>query len=63
MKFEKNWFRVYRGEVLQRCDWTDDDGRQVIAIAHPEPCSGELKIEDVQEEPQSRNIAYQWHQE
>ena len=23
--------------------WTDDDGQQVITIAHPEPCSGELK--------------------
>ena len=23
---------------------TDDDERQVITIAHPEPCSGELKI-------------------
>ena len=22
---------------------TDDDGRQVVTIAHPEPCSGELK--------------------
>ena len=50
MKFEENWPRGYREEVVQRCGWTDDgsqmtsdDGRQVITIAHPEPCSGELK--------------------
>ena len=42
MKFEENWPRDYR-EVVQRCGWTDDDGRQVITIAHPEPCSGVLK--------------------
>ena len=35
-------------EVVQRVNGhttdgrTDDDGRQVITIAHPEPCSGEL---------------------
>ena len=48
MKFEENWPRSYRGEVIQRCGWmddgwTDDDRRQVITIAHPEPCSGEVK--------------------
>ena len=42
MKFEENWPRDYR-EVVQRCGRTDDDGRQVITIAHPEPCSGVLK--------------------
>ena len=41
MKFEENWPRDYSGEVFQRCGRTDD-GRQVITIAHPEPCSGEL---------------------
>ena len=49
MKFEENWSRGFRGEVVQMCGWTDgrrattDDGRQVITTAHPEPCSGELK--------------------
>ena len=43
MKFEENWPRGFKGEVVQRCERTDDDGRQVITIAHPEPCSGELK--------------------
>ena len=48
MKFEENWPRAYRGEVVQRCGRTDagrrtdDDGRQVITIVHPEPCSGDL---------------------
>ena len=51
MKFEENWPRGYRGEVVQRCGRTDDgrtttiDGRQVITIAHPKPCSSELKLE------------------
>ena len=45
MKFEENWPRGYRGEVVQMCERTDDDGWKVITIAHPEPCSGELKIE------------------
>ena len=49
MKFEENLPMGYRGEVVQRCGRTKDgrttmdDGRQVITIAHPEPCSGELK--------------------
>ena len=53
MKFQENWPKGFRGEVVQRCGRTDlgrtdgrtmdDDGRQVITIAHPEPCSGELK--------------------
>ena len=43
MTFEENWPRGYRGEVDQRCGRTDDDGWQVITIANPEPCSGELK--------------------
>ena len=46
MTFEENWPRGYRGEVVERCGRTDDgrtdDGRQVITIAHSEPCSGEL---------------------
>ena len=42
MKFEENWPRGYRGEVVQRCGRTDV-GQQVITIAHSEPCSGELK--------------------
>ena len=37
-------FRGFREEIVQSCGRTDDDGRQVITIAHPEPCSGELKI-------------------
>ena len=50
MKFEENWPRVSRAEVVQRCGRTDDGrmdddgrGRHVITIAHPKPCSGELK--------------------
>ena len=54
MKFEENWPRGNR-EVVQKCDrtydertddgrTTTDDGRQMIIITHPEPCSGELKI-------------------
>ena len=42
MKFEENWPRGFRGEVVQWCGQTDR--WQVITIAHPEPCSGELKI-------------------
>ena len=38
MKFEENWPRAFGGGRS-----TDDDGRQVITTAHPEPCSGELK--------------------
>ena len=49
MKIEENWARGLRGEVAQRCGWTDDrwtmdnrwqtmdDGRGVITTAHPEP--------------------------
>ena len=47
MKFEENWLRGYRGEVVQRCERTDDNRWQVITIAHPEPCSGELKTKVV----------------
>ena len=39
MKFEQNWLRGFRGEVV--CGRTD--GRKVITIAHPEHSSGELK--------------------
>ena len=66
MKFEENWPRGY-SEVVQRCGRTDgrtpmDDGRQVITIAHPEPCSGELKSTDnILKKPQSRNIALRKH--
>ena len=53
-KFEENWPRGFRGEVVQRCGWMDgrstdgqqmttDDGWQVITTAHPEPCTDELK--------------------
>ena len=42
MKFEENWPRGYRGEVVQRCGRTDNNRWQVITKAHPEPCSGEL---------------------
>ena len=57
MKFELNWLRGFRGEVVQNVNgrthgWTDrrmegrtDDGRKVITIAHPEHSSGELKKE------------------
>ena len=46
MKLEEKWPRGYRGKVVQRCGRTTspDDGRQVITIAHPETCSGELKM-------------------
>ena len=38
MKFEENWSRGFRGEVVQRCgQQMMDDGRQVITIAHPGP--------------------------
>ena len=42
MKFEENWPRSYRVEVVQRCGRTDD-GPHVITITHPEPYSDELK--------------------
>ena len=47
MKFEENWTWGFRGEVVQICGRMDDDGQQVITIAHPEPLasSGELKSE------------------
>ena len=41
MKFEENWPRGFKGEVVQRClrtsDGRTDDELQVITIAHPEP--------------------------
>ena len=54
MKFEQNWLRVFRGEVVWKCLQTDtlkdgrthaqtDDRQKVITIAHPEHSSGELK--------------------
>ena len=44
---------------------TDDDGRQVINIAHPEPCSGELKKgkRKVQGVPKSQAAAHPRHEE
>ena len=45
MKFEENWPKGYRGEVVQRCGQTGDDGWQVITIAQLEPCSNELKTQ------------------
>ena len=43
MTLEENWPWGFR-EVVQMCGRTDD-GRQVITISYPEPCSGELKID------------------
>ena len=44
MKFEDNWPRGFRGEIVQRCERTDgrrrDDGRQVITT-HPQPSAEE----------------------
>ena len=44
MKFEEIWPRGFRGEVVQRREWTDgwtdrgtDDEQGVPTIAHPEP--------------------------
>ena len=42
MKFEENWPRGFKIEVVQRCGltmngWTDKGGQQVTTIAHPEP--------------------------
>ena len=39
MKFEENWRRGFRKEVLKWCEQMDGqiDGWQVIIIAHPEP--------------------------
>ena len=40
MKFEENWHKGFREEVVQRCLLTvklTDDRGQVITIAHPEP--------------------------
>ena len=41
MKFEENWTRGFREEVVQRYEWTDngrkDNGQRVITIVHPEP--------------------------
>ena len=45
--FEENWPRGFRGEVVQRCGRTDDDGRQVITIAHPEPSAQMSKLDGV----------------
>ena len=39
MKFEENWPRGFRGEVVQLCGRMMDNGQQVITIAHPEPLS------------------------
>ena len=39
IKFEENWPRGFRGEVIQRCERMDrrtTDGRRLITIAHPE---------------------------
>ena len=45
MKFEENWPRVSEEKSFKGVErrTMDDDGWQVITIAHPEPCSGELK--------------------
>ena len=46
MKFEENWPRGYRGEVVHRCERMDgqtDNRRQELTIALPELCSSELK--------------------
>ena len=44
VKIEENWPRVTEEKSFKVVGGrTDDDGRQVITIAHPEPCSGELK--------------------
>ena len=46
MKFEEiRPGRGYRGEVQMY--GLKDDGRQVITVAHPEPSSGELKLQKV----------------
>ena len=39
MKFQENWPRGFRREVIQKCGRTDGwiDGQQVITTAHPEP--------------------------
>ena len=40
IKFEEIWPRGFRGEVVQRLEWTDgqtNDGPRVITIAHSEP--------------------------
>ena len=49
MKFEQNWLRGFRGEVLKmltdgRTHGRTDDRRKKITIAHPEHSSGELKF-------------------
>ena len=63
MKFEENWPMGYRGEVVQRCEqtdngrWTDNDRRQVISIAH-QPCSGELKSHKNELSIMPKSLAY-----
>ena len=47
MKFEENWQRGFKGEVVQTCGRTDDDGQQVITIAYPEPSAQMSKIDTV----------------
>ena len=38
MKFEENWPKGFKGEVVQMCGrMTDDDGGQVITITHLKP--------------------------
>ena len=43
MKFEKNWPRGFRGEVVQRCGQTMEHRWEGITVAHSEHSSGELK--------------------
>ena len=50
MKFEENWPSCYR-EVVQRCGQMDERGQMASdQITHPEPCSGELKTRQKQDE-------------
>ena len=46
MKFEENWPRDYRGEVVQRCGWMD--GRRRTRL------TGELKMEEKMLNTESR---------
>ena len=44
-KFDSNWFSGFREEDFLKSLQTDDDGREVMAIAHLAFWPGALKIQ------------------
>ena len=43
MKFDENWPRGYRGEVFQKCGWTDGPQADRRRTANDHNSSGDLK--------------------